>query len=348
MHTHALVQQLMARGHEVTLFALPDSDPNFRTIAPPLQATDQLDDAKRFREEPVFGRDFINKFYAYSAVLRKIGQEPFDLVHNNSLHYLPLALGHTLHCPMVTTLHCPPFESLRAGVILASPYAGNHFVAVSQSLGREWAPDLQQYSVIPNGIAVDGWAFSPAATERTAFWFGRICPEKGPEYAIRAARLAGFRLRLAGSIYDQDYFDRTIAPELGGDVEYIGHLNHAEVCREAGRAAVGLFTSVWEEPFGLVLPELLACGTPVAAFDSGAAREILDERSGIIVPKCDVAALADALPKAAALNRAHCRQRVDHHFTFDQMIDRYEALYHQLVPGLYSTTAHRSPSVSVA
>ncbi|THH40375.1 glycosyltransferase [Neolewinella litorea] len=332
MHTHALVEHLSRRGHDVTLFALPDSDPRFRVVAPPLDAVEAAEGIDLFAEEPGFGMDFVNKFHAYASVMNAIQEGPFDLVHNNSLHFLPLALAHTLDCPMVTSLHCPPFASLRSGVILARPYLGNHFVAVSQSTARQWASDITHCSVVLNGIAVDRWDFSPEGKPRTAFWFGRICPEKGPEYAIKAARRAGFRLRLAGSIYDQEYFDRAVAPELDDTVEYIGHLDHAGICREAGRAAVGMFTSTWEEPFGLVLPELLACGTPVVAFDSGATREILDNSCGVIVPKYDVEALAAALPTAARLDRKDCRRRAERDFSVSRMIDGYETIYRRLAP----------------
>ena len=353
MHTHILTEQLIERGHEVTLFALSESGPGFRVVEPPMNAIDRMGGIDLFEEEPGFGRDFVNKFHAYSSTITDIQNGDFDIVHNNSLHFLPLALAHTLGCPMVTTLHCPPFASLRSGVILARPYLGNHFVAVSQSIARQWADDITHCSVVLNGIHVDRWVSTPVGTDKTAFWFGRFCPEKGPDFAIRAARRAGYRLRMAGSIYDHGYFDRAIAPELGEDVEYIGHLDHAGVCREAGQAAVGLFTSIWDEPFGLVLPELLACGTPVVAFDSGAAREIIDASCGVIVPKEDVEAMAAAMPVAAALDRAGCRRHAEQQFTIGRMIDEYEVVYHKLAPAAPQPvrvvgTPHLSSTASVA
>ncbi len=332
MHTHCLTQELMARGHEVILFALSASDPSFQIIEPTLNAVEKEGAVDLFQQEPGFGLEFVNKFHAYLDVVTTIQRGDFDIVHNNSLHFLPLSLAHTLGCPMVTTLHCPPFPSLQSGVILARPYLGNQFVAVSQSIAQQWAADITHCKVIHNGIQVDRWHASTAGTPGTAFWYGRFCPEKGPEYAIQAAKQAGYKLRLAGSIYDQDYFDREIAPRLDEDVQYVGHLDHRDICREAGRAAVGLFTSTWDEPFGLVLPEMLACGTPVVSFDSGAAGEILDDSCGIIVPKRNVAAMAAAMPRAAALDRAACRRRAEFHFPVGRMITDYERLYQKLVP----------------
>ena len=334
MHTHCLTQELMRRGHDVTLFALGSSDASFNIIEPPLEAISVTEGIDLFQEEPGFGLEFVNKFHAHMEIVKVIQQGDFDIVHNNCLHFLPLSLGHTLGCPMVTTLHCPPFASLRSGVILARPYLGNHFVAVSDSIARQWRDDITHCSVVLNGIQVDRWTPSAAGENQTAFWFGRFCPEKGPHYAIQAARRAGYRLRLAGSIYDQAYFDAHIAPELDDRITYIGHLDHTDICREAGKSAVGLFTSVWEEPFGLVLAELLACGTPIVAFDSGAAREILNDRCGIIVPKKDVDAMAAAMHRAARLDRRDCRRHAETAFAIDRMIDDYEEIYHKLVPSI--------------
>ncbi|MBB4078746.1 glycosyltransferase involved in cell wall biosynthesis [Lewinella aquimaris] len=332
MHTHCLTQELMRRGHEVTLFALADSDPEFNVVQPTLEAIDRMEGIDLFEEEPGFGRDFVNKFHAYMEIVTAIQRGNFDVVHNNSLHFLPLSLAHTLECPMVTTLHCPPFASFRSGVLLARPYLGNQFVAVSESIAKQWEDSITHCRIVHNGIQIERWQATEAGEDRTAFWFGRFCPEKGPDYAIRAARRAGFKLRLAGSIYDNEYFTREVEPLLDDDIQYIGHLDHAAICREAGRAAVGLFTSTWDEPFGLVLPEMLACGTPIVSFDSGAAGEIIDDSCGVIVPKRDIAAMAAAMPVAARLNRPECRRRAERYFAIERMISDYERIYRKLVP----------------
>ena len=355
MHTHCLTQELMDRGHEVTLFARADSDAAFHVVEPDLQAIDRQQGIDLFEEEPGFGLEFVNKLNAYMEIMTTIQRGDFDIVHNNSLHFLPLAMAHTLGCPMVTTLHCPPFASLRSGVILARPYLGNQFVAVSESIAEQWRDDITHCKVVHNGIQVDRWHDTPTAEPGTAIWLGRFCPEKGPDYAIRAATKAGYRLRMAGSIYDQAYFDREIAPCIDGEqVEYLGHLDHSQICQEVGRASVGLFTSTWDEPFGLVLPEMLACGTPVVSFDSGAAKEIIDASCGIIVPKEDVSAMAAAMPRAARLDRADCRRRAAFDFPIDRMISDYERIYTKLVPAVHSVghsggarSSLRPPNVGV-
>lgn len=331
MHTHILAKGLMSRGHDVTLYATKDSDPCFR-IRRPRRGVVQMDNGvDLFADDPNFGKEFIETFHVHMDIMVELQRSKYDLVHNNSLNFLPLAMAHTLPCPMVSVLHTPPFPSLQSGAIIAHSYLGNHFVAVSDFLGRDWSPYIgKRYSVVPNGIEMKNWPFNEKPTQRTAVWFGRFCPEKGAEYAIAAANRAGFKLKLAGSIYDRDYFAEKIAPHLDENIEYVGHLDHHQLGRLISKTSVGLFTSVWDEPFGLVIPEMLACGTPVVAFDSGAAGELLHEACGRLVPKRDTDAMAAAMPIVADFNRMACRSWAVRNFQISQMIDGYEEIYHRV------------------
>ena len=180
MHTHCLTQELMARGHDVTLFALSSSDADFQVVEPTLNAVEKEGAVDLFQQEPGFGLEFVNKFHAYLEVVTTIQRGDFDIVHNNSLHFLPLSLAHTLGCPMVTTLHCPPFPSLQSGVILARPYLGNQFVAVSQSIAQQWAADITHCKVIHNGIQVDRWHASREGTPRYRLLVRPLLPREGP------------------------------------------------------------------------------------------------------------------------------------------------------------------------
>ncbi len=314
-HTHTLARELVHRGHAVTLFARSDSDPAFRLISPAL--------------EDVAGSR-VQLFRAYLEIVTAIQRGGFDLVHNNSLHFLPLCLAHTFGCPTVTTFHSPPFPDLTRGVEIARAHPASAFVAVSAYIARQWADILPDCRVVHNSIEPGRWEATDTAAAGTSIWIGRFCPEKAPHYAILAARAAGFTLWLAGSIYDSVYFTNEVEPLLGGQVHYLGHLDHAGVSSFAGRASVGLFTSTWDEPFGLVIPEMLACGTPVVSFDSGAAAEILDDTCGIIVEKGDVAGMAAAMLAAGDLRRSDCRYRAEVGFPIDRMVSEYEAIYRQL------------------
>ncbi|MEM9261541.1 MAG: glycosyltransferase, partial [Bacteroidota bacterium] len=251
MHTHLLARELTTRGHEVTLFAHPRSAPEFRLKAQALPAR----------------AGFLGTALTYRKAIREIAAGHFDVVHNNSIHFLPPLLTATLDCPVITTLNTPPYRSLRwAGRLVRSKR--HRFVSISHHLHDTWQPYVGTHEVIHNGLDLSTWPFSEAVEENTAVWYGRFSPEKGAEYAIAAAREANLNLSLAGPIYDQNYFDREITPRLDDGIQYVGHLDQAALATLVGRSEVGIVTSIWDEPFGLVYAEMLACGTPVAAFVS--------------------------------------------------------------------------------
>ena len=310
MHTHLLAKGLVAAGHEVTLFAHPDSD-----------FIGQLTACSMPAEAGLLGQTL-----AYRKAMLAIRRGNFDAVHNNSIHWLPPLLAGGLRCPVVTTLHTPPYRTLRwAGRF--SRAANHTFVSISQHLHDDWAAYVGPHKVVHNGIDVARWPLGTAPVPGTAVWYGRFTPEKGAEYAIAAAREAGYSLTLAGPVYDQAYFDEKIAPELDSQITYAGHLRQEELAAVVGKAAVGIVTSVWDEPFGLVYVEIPACGTPVAAFASGAAAEIVIPATGAIVPKYDTGALAQVLGTLTGGDRAERRLAVRERFGVRRMIERYEALY---------------------
>jgi glycosyltransferase involved in cell wall biosynthesis len=171
--------------------------------------------------------------------------------------------------------------------------APHRFLAVSQYTARAWSAEGVDAFVFPNGVDSAQWQRGQGGDDWV--WFGRIVPEKAPHLAIRAARLAGARLRIAGRIGDREYFAREVEPLLGDGIDYVGPLRQPELCALVGASAVALVTPVWSEPFGLVLAETLMTGTPVVAFDEGGAREVLAGLPGCsVVPAGDVVALSQA------------------------------------------------------
>ena len=312
MHTHLLARELQGRGHEVTLLGHPASDDRFRLSPFKLAA------------EAGAGR----KAYAFYRLMKLVGEGDFDVVHNNSIHFVPPLLAHKLSCPMITTLHTPPYKSFRLTAGVARKTPNHQYVAISRFLARQWAPLIGESQVIHNGLNLADWPFSNTAEPKTAVWYGRFTPEKGAEFAIEAARAAGYQLKLAGPVYNTEYFRQKVEPLLGDGIDYVGHLTQAELAVLVGQSAVGLVTSVWDEPFGLAYAEMLACGTPVAGFDSGAASEIVTEECGTLVPKRDVAALAQVLGEVEkSIDRAKCRARVEAHFQVAGMIEGYLGAY---------------------
>jgi glycosyltransferase involved in cell wall biosynthesis len=310
-----MATELTKRGHDVTLFGHPDSDPVCRIVA--VEAAEKA--------------GFLGYSLAMYRAMQLVEAGDFDVVHNNGIHFLPPLLARTLPFLMVTTLHTPPYRSHRLTGEWSRYLTNHRYVSISHLLAEQWQPYVGKATVIHNGLDLSVWPYSPIAEPRTAVWYGRLSPEKGAEYAIAAARAAGYGLTLAGPISDADYFAAKIRPELSGDIRYAGHLTQAELATIVGQSAVGIVTSVWEEPFGLVYAEMLACGTPVAGFDSGAAREIVSSQCGTLVAKRDVVALTRVLGEVEeSRERAVCRAHVEANFPVAKMVEAYLNLYHRL------------------
>ncbi len=324
-HTWQLATGLRKRGHDVTVFGGTGSDPALRVRAMPVLPTLS---AQARRDVSMPADYFIAEHHAYLGLMLDLGATGVcDVVHNNSLHYLPVAMASTLSAPVLTTLHTPPTPWLESAVRLRSP-GHTRFAAVSAHTARQWSSLVPAVTVVRNGVELDQWVPGPGGG--SPVWFGRLVPEKGPELAIHAARAAGTGLRLAGPRPDAGYFRREIEPLLGGDVEYLGHLSHRELVHLVGSARVAVVSPRWEEPYGLVVAEALACGTPVAGFARGALPEVLDAHCGVLAPPDDVPGLAAAILRAASLDRGAARHRAETTCSVDRMVDEYVRLYREL------------------
>ena len=331
MQVSGLCDALVERGHDVTLFAAQGSECSARVVSP---TTLMLCEGERAAYSDEGGcLDQAQEFHHYVEIMTRVSQGGFDVVHNHSLFHLPAAMAHLLPMPVVATLHVPPFTFLRNAVRQSQHYGSQHLVAVSEHCRRAWSPWAQRVEVIHNGIDLSAWPQTQSKASDCVVWAGRMCKEKAPHLAIDAARRAGKRIVLAGPVYAGDYFDAHVAPRLGEDAVHVGHLNQQELGALVASAQCFVFSSVWEEPFGLVLAEALACGTPVAAFDSGAAREVVAQGCGAICPIGDVEALAVAIGRACQMEPDTCRAHARASFGMGRMAREYEALYERLVLG---------------
>lgn len=334
MHTYLLAARLRARDHEVVVFASASSDPalGVEAISAARAAPDFSPEARA--DPSMLAEPFMAEHHAYLDLMLRLPRRGFDVVHNNALHYLPVAMAGALPCPFVTTLHTPPTPWLESAITCNQAAANAAYVSVSRSNAASWTASLSasrtSCEVIPNGIDLARWRFRPAADAGLAAWSGRLVPEKGAHLAIDAAHAAGLRIALAGPRHDPAYFEDEVAPRLSPADTYAGHLDHDALAALIGRAGVFLCTPCWDEPYGLVVAEALACGTPVAAFDRGAMREILDAQTGRLAPPGDAEALGRAALEAQTLDRAACRRRAEAHCSARVMVDRYEALYARL------------------
>lgn len=328
MHTHLLARSLRDRGHAVTIFASSRSEPGLGLEA---ICSETAISTVGTAEAPDVA--FFKEHHAYLSLMSELRHRRFDVIHNNSLHYIPVTMADSLPMPMVTTLHTPPFCWLESGIRLCRA-RNNAFVAVSHAVGKLWNHVLPVDSVIMNGIDLDRFSFHPAPdTEAYLVWYGRIVPEKGLHLAIAAAKQVGMPLKIAGPILDEVYFREQIAPHLGADAIHVGHLAHGALAKLVAGARAFMCTPLWEEPYGLVVAEALACGVPVAAFARGAIPDILDDSCGVLASPDDVESLARSTFAALSLDRRACRRRAEQVCDAGRMIDAYEALYRRLVVG---------------
>ncbi|MGW4370527.1 glycosyltransferase [Nocardia takedensis] len=328
-HVWHLSRALRARGHRVTLFAAPGSDP---------AVADRVITVQNFRVSALAALDpsmptdaFLTDHHAYLALmtdLMALGPASYDVVHNHSLHYLPVAMAPALPIPMLTTLHTPPTPWLESALEVTKG-AGSAFAAVSRHTAATWSRSLPAIEVITNGIDTDRWPAGPGGSDLV--WFGRITPEKGTHLAIEAAARVGRTLHLAGPLSDRRYFEDAVAPRLGPHVRYHGHLAQDELARLVGDCGVALITPRWDEPYGLVVAEALACGTPVAAFARGGIPEIVDTSCARLAEPDDLDSLAAAAESAAELPRHAARRRARTHCGYPTMLESYLRCYHRLL-----------------
>lgn len=326
-HVWHLARALANRGHEVAVFAAPGTDPDAGcrtlTVRPLLISPTARADTSMAPES------FMADHHAYLTLMLELaGSREFDIIHNHSLHYLPIAMAPMLFTPMLTTVHTPPTPWLESAID-ASGGVGTRFAAVSQHTARAWRGTAGPLTVIPNGIDADRWPLGPGGGPLV--WSGRITAEKAPHLAIEAARLSGRPLVLAGPVYDQRYYDAEVAPRLGDGVDYAGHLDQAQLAELVGRASAALVTPVWDEPYGLVVAEAMCCGTPVVAFERGGIPELVAPQAGRLVPPGDVAAMAEAVTDAVALPRDGVREHGARNCSSQAMLTAYLALYDRAI-----------------
>ena len=327
MHTAIVADELVHRGHEVTLFAKGGSSTR-ATLVPILE------------EDWVFGarpdhagvdRTQEELLAAVSAAISEVHSGGFDVVLNNSFGPLPYTM--LTDWPMLTVLHTPPTLSRVNAVINRPewrPGARHAYVGVSEFNARAWRTVLPTVECIPNGIRLDQWCGAGPVEEGLAVWVGRITPEKGLHQTIAAVRLAGMRLEFSGPISDPDYFHSQIEPELAADVTYIGHCPHDELADLLARGSVFVASPLWPEPFGLVMVEAMASGTPVAALPNGAAPEVVGSYGGHVAIDGSVEGLAEAVKIARDLDRSVVRAHAQR-YDARVMVERYEQTMTRLV-----------------
>jgi glycosyltransferase involved in cell wall biosynthesis len=311
-----LTEELVALGHDVTLFASGDSvtSAGLEPIWP-----------RALRLDPAIRDPIAPHMLLMEAVRRRAGE--FDVMHFH-MDYWPFSLFGRQRTPYVTTMHGRLDLAELQPVFNMFPHVP--VVSISDAQRRP-LPQARYVATVLHGLPEMLLTPQPRKPEYLAF-LGRIAPEKGPDKAIRIARACGIPLKIAAKVdrVDQVYFDTVIRPMLAeGGVELIGEINDVQK-PDFLSGAVGLLMPIdWPEPFGLVMIEAMACGTPVIAFNRGSVPEIIESGvSGFIVE--DEMGAIGAVNRLHTLSRATVRKRFEVRFTARRMAEDYLSIYRSL------------------
>ena len=314
-----LTEGLVARGHDVTLFATADSTTTARLhpSAPAGYEEDASVDAK------------VHEALHIASCFERAGE--FDVI-SNQFDFLPLAFSRLVATPVVTTVH--GFSSERIVPVYQAYDDIAHYVSISDS---DRHPTLAYDETIYHGIELDRFTVGTGDAGYLLF-LGRIHPDKGTATAIDVARRAGLPLVIAGIVQDHAYFDTEVAPHLGRDgISYVGPVGPVERDRLLGGATALLHLIDFDEPFGLSVVESLATGTPVIAYSRGSMPELLrDGVTGYLVH--DAVGAVDAVTHLNRLDRAACRIDAVTRFSAARMVADYEQLFERVVIERSSTT----------
>lgn len=328
-HVWHLSRALAGRGHHISVFAASGSDRDLDCHT--LEVRQLQISASARADASMSAESFMADHHAYLTLMLQLtdsGHNEFDVIHNHSLHYLPVAMAPALSVPMLTTVHTPPTPWLESAID-ASGGKGTRFAAVSAHTAELWRNTIPHISVVSNGIDCNRWPLG--AGGGPLVWFGRITAEKAPHLAIAAARRAGWPLTLVGPISDSQFFQQQVKPELGEDIRYAGHVNQSQLAAMVGQASAVLVTPVWDEPYGLVVAEAMCCGTPVVAFTRGGIPELVGPQSGRLVAPGDITEMAEAIPDAVRLSRRQVRDHAVQHCSSEAMVCTYLDLYREMI-----------------
>lgn len=336
---YEVTKGLLARGHEVTILGTEDSHvPGAKTIGIIPHA---------FTELPPYE----NPYYAETSFLVQLAKKvesiasDFDVIHNNTYpEFINLMVSDNITTPMVTTVHAQATPELDQVLGL---FPKTNLVSISKAHKQGFTKSNIDH-IVYNGIDTNVYSYSEERDDYL-LWIGRLSKAKdedgnfmdpkGVKWAIKTAQVTGERLLLSGNVEDKVFFEQEVKPHLNDKIQWIGAVSSEqplakeEVAKLMQKAKAFLMTINWAEPFGLVMAEAMACGTPVIGFDRGSVAElVIDGKTGFVVdPEKGVEGLAEAVKRIDEIDRRACREHVENNFSIEKMVEGYEQVYQKLL-----------------
>ena len=309
-----IAEELIKKGHEVTLYATGDSKTSgrLRWVCPRPILEDRSLDGKVYQ-------------YLHSALPFE-DSHLYDIIHNHYDAY-PLVFSKLVKTPVVTTIH--GFTNADVNKIYYK-YKNTHYVSISYA-DRKNGRNMDWIANVYHGIPIEDYEFNYNPKDYFCF-LGRICEDKGIHLAIRVAKKTGTKLKIAGLIPDDSkiYFEKEIKPYLSSNIEYLGEISHKEKKHLLQNARGLLHLNTYAEGFGIPLIEAMACGTPVIGMNKGSIPEVVeDKKTGFVVN--DIEEAEKAILEIDQISRKSCRERVEKFFSVERMVNDYENVYKKII-----------------
>ncbi|MFH1855088.1 MAG: glycosyltransferase family 4 protein [bacterium] len=330
------------RGHEVVLIASGDS--KVKSELYPVCPKALFGDSFNPNDSQSMRKAIYYENHYYIKAMQYIAKNDFDIIHHSHTAFLPIYLGYLSKIPQILTTHMTANTNITLNQDineLLPDKSGIPLVAISKKQEKILG-DLSFYARVYNGIETESFTFVEKPKDYFS-WLGRIAPNKGTKEAIELALSAKVKLKLGGTIgvgkTVVDYLE-SIKPYFSDpSISYLGEVDAEARNDLLGNSKAFLFPIKWEEPFGLVMIEAMACGTPVIAYRHGAVPEIVkDGVTGFICPPNDTGCFKEAIKKIEEMPeekylqmRKNCRRHVEENFTLEKMVDGYEEVYRQVI-----------------